>query len=626
MRRGIGFLIGLLLACVIAPAAFGQGIRFDSAVTQQGTIGTATNAVVIPAAPQVAFCNFPANAVPCTNRATTYTTNTLGTPCSTSTQIVLTGTTACVASPYSSGNWGVWAAAGQYAYTVTLPGGIDLGPYNVTLGIPTGTNLSLGTLTVAGALNSNNLAAGNVANKEFSGYAVQFVSSSGNDANDGLSSGTAKATISAAIGVLPNCTPIPSVGFSVSPTAPCGTIYVATNASGYTLSSGVTVNGLMIRIAGLGKTNVTINCTAAACFTFNNQSPYAFSPSMSTDGGLYNLTLNGNGSASQLGVLCKTCDGMVVHDVRFSNFSGAGANAFEFLNDATGGITERNDWNNIAFDNDTNGILMTTTGATNNTSFGHNAFRHLQWSLSKNQTAWTLGGSGTNGGAGLYGSYIDGLINSSDVNPADTGLAVSISGTAKVLGNFRLIIDNGGGMTITACSGCTTSNFAVWGFGDGASAFDASNGNLTATNSGIRMNATASVAGTGPAWFLNDAIKFHADLDGSGFLEFTNSSAVPVFGLSQTGIVNQTGLQLFNTTTTCTTAATINTPCTTAAITLPVAYSDTNYRILCQGLGPTNFPQLQTVTKSNTTFTITLNNLTAAAATYSSFDCSAVHN
>lgn len=93
-----------------------------------------------------------------------------------------------------------------------------------------------------------------------------------------------------------------------------------------------------------------------------------------------------------------------------------------------------------------------------------------------------------------------------------------------------------------------------------------------------------------------------------------------------TGLTNGTGLQLFNTATTCTTAATINTPCTTAAITLPVAYADTNYRVACQGLGPTQFPQLQTVTKSNTTFTITLNNLTAAAASYTSFDCHVGHN
>lgn len=87
-----------------------------------------------------------------------------------------------------------------------------------------------------------------------------------------------------------------------------------------------------------------------------------------------------------------------------------------------------------------------------------------------------------------------------------------------------------------------------------------------------------------------------------------------------------TGLQFFNTTTTCTTAATINTPCTTAAITLPVAEADTNYRVSCTGLGPAQFPQVQTVTKSNTTFTITLNNLTAAAASYTSFDCIVGHN
>lgn len=93
-----------------------------------------------------------------------------------------------------------------------------------------------------------------------------------------------------------------------------------------------------------------------------------------------------------------------------------------------------------------------------------------------------------------------------------------------------------------------------------------------------------------------------------------------------TGLTNGTGLQLFNTATSCTTAATINTPCTTASISLPVGYSDTNYRVLCQGLGVTAFPQLQTVTKSNATFTITLNNLTAAAATYASFDCAAAHN
>lgn len=111
---------------------------------------------------------------------------------------------------------------------------------------------------------------------------------------------------------------------------------------------------------------------------------------------------------------------------------------------------------------------------------------------------------------------------------------------------------------------------------------------------------------------------------GSGSTVLSTSPTINTPNLN--GLTNGTGLQVFNTTTTCTTAATISTPCTTAAITLPVAYADTNYRLVCTGLSPTAFPQLQTVTKLNTTFTITLNNLTAAAATYTSFDCLVGHN
>lgn len=93
-----------------------------------------------------------------------------------------------------------------------------------------------------------------------------------------------------------------------------------------------------------------------------------------------------------------------------------------------------------------------------------------------------------------------------------------------------------------------------------------------------------------------------------------------------TGLTNGTGLQLFNTATTCTTGASIGAVCTTASITLPVAYADTNYRAICIGLTPTNVPIVQTVTKSNTTFTITIAALTAAAATFTSYDCQATHN
>jgi len=91
-------------------------------------------------------------------------------------------------------------------------------------------------------------------------------------------------------------------------------------------------------------------------------------------------------------------------------------------------------------------------------------------------------------------------------------------------------------------------------------------------------------------------------------------------------IENSQGVQLFNTTTTCTTAATAGSTCTTDAINLPITYSDTNYRLVCSGLSPTNVPAIVGITKSNSSFSLTIATITRAAATYDSFDCIAEHN
>ena len=96
--------------------------------------------------------------------------------------------------------------------------------------------------------------------------------------------------------------------------------------------------------------------------------------------------------------------------------------------------------------------------------------------------------------------------------------------------------------------------------------------------------------------------------------------------LSLAGITNSTGIQAFNTTQSCTTGAIAGATCTTPPIPLPVGYSDTNYRLACTGLSPINAPAIQTVGKSNNTFTITIVAITKAAATYGSYDCTALHN
>lgn len=129
MKRSL--FIFILLA--FAASAHAQGVRVTRQLPQEGTIANVTNALLVPANPVVKFCLAPANAVPCTNLAVTYTDSTLVTPCAGATQIVLDATTSCVALPDAQSNWGVWVAPGQYTYTVTIAGA-NLGPYYVTAG------------------------------------------------------------------------------------------------------------------------------------------------------------------------------------------------------------------------------------------------------------------------------------------------------------------------------------------------------------------------------------------------------------------------------------------------------------------------------------------------------------
>jgi hypothetical protein len=156
-------LIFLLLLCfpIIAEA---QYVRVGpNQISQQTTVGNVTNALTIPTGALVQFCAYPANAVPCTNLATTYT-GPAGFACLLSTQIVLDGTSTCVATPDAQENWGVWVPAGNYQFTITIPGSVALGPYTVSAGgaaggttgggivnsLLTATSASTATFTVAG--------------------------------------------------------------------------------------------------------------------------------------------------------------------------------------------------------------------------------------------------------------------------------------------------------------------------------------------------------------------------------------------------------------------------------------------------------------------------------------------
>jgi hypothetical protein len=107
-------IAGIVAAlCVMSQA---QGIRFGDAVPSQTVVripGTSPLVIAVIPNASISFCSAPANAVPCTNKAQTYSDITLTSTCPTGTQVVLNGTSSCVGSSDSLGNWGVWVPVGS---------------------------------------------------------------------------------------------------------------------------------------------------------------------------------------------------------------------------------------------------------------------------------------------------------------------------------------------------------------------------------------------------------------------------------------------------------------------------------------------------------------------------------
>jgi hypothetical protein len=123
----------LLLLLLFAIPLYGQGARFEGNVVQVATIAGFTDVLTFVSTAQVTLCTYPANAVPCTNKATTYTLPTLATACSTAQQLTLPGSNSCTSSTDAFGNWGVWIPSGTFSYTITIAG-VNLGPYTFSAG------------------------------------------------------------------------------------------------------------------------------------------------------------------------------------------------------------------------------------------------------------------------------------------------------------------------------------------------------------------------------------------------------------------------------------------------------------------------------------------------------------
>jgi hypothetical protein len=146
------------------------------------------------------WCNYPANAIPCTNFANTYPSLTSVSPCPTNAQIVLQDSNTCQATGDNFGNLGVYTPSGTYAYTLTV-NGISMGPFvtTVAVGSPGGSNCELeandagsfggvpntcANFSTGNIVSTANISAANVAATATSS-AAQFLSTASNPATAG---------------------------------------------------------------------------------------------------------------------------------------------------------------------------------------------------------------------------------------------------------------------------------------------------------------------------------------------------------------------------------------------------------------------------------------------------------
>lgn len=151
---------------ILSGICFAQNVRYDTQFPSITTIG-ATPYLVANVTPPVtlAVCHSPANAVPCTNFATTF--NGVGTACPNGAQDTPqpATTSACQPTGDSKSNIGFWAPAGTYDYTVCIATSC-FGPFTVTLNTTSGTGFpaaQIGDIVRFNVNNDNNWDAVNAA-------------------------------------------------------------------------------------------------------------------------------------------------------------------------------------------------------------------------------------------------------------------------------------------------------------------------------------------------------------------------------------------------------------------------------------------------------------------------------
>lgn len=276
MKRGlltIAFLLLAIFGLSTLPAAAQGGYYRDISFTWNGV-------ELIPnAGARVSVCAATATNVPCTPTVSIYADAALSVPLA---NPLITG---------YDGSWAFYAAPGQYKYTVNGAGLFPQGPFLITvvnaggssggglvfqsagIGIGTGTTFNCSVNTsctnaggvvsitssggggggspggVGGDVQTNNGLSGFAGGTQLSllsqkptvSDAACYVTANGNDANDGLSLGTAKLTVNGCLLSLPG-------GSSTTFTAGKGTIYLQSGST--VIQAGGAANSVLILGSG----------------------------------------------------------------------------------------------------------------------------------------------------------------------------------------------------------------------------------------------------------------------------------------------------------------------------------------------------------------------------------------
>lgn len=177
---------------------------------------------------------------------------------------------------------------------------------------------------------------------------IQYVSTKGSDANDGLSRGTAKSTIASAVDALPSC----SRGASIW--THCGIVRLG--AGRYIVSSPIIIRSPYVSLRGnatqdtliqyTGTTGCAIEWTTSFPNTFvGNAAPLNLS----------DLAINGSGAAGVCGLETYDMDSFRAEGVTITGFTGAGSSGW--LDTAFAKFNERYDVS-LTLGNNTTGWMI----------------------------------------------------------------------------------------------------------------------------------------------------------------------------------------------------------------------------------------------------------------------------